>query len=81
MQDPEFLQFLHGSVGVNPKPEIRLFHGDSDGVIPFENTQTFSDMLQETGYQVDLVKFPGDHYVPVALAEAVISGLVDKQSP
>ena len=81
MQDPEFLEFLYSSVGVNPKLVIRLFHGDSDSVIPFENSQAFSDMLHQAGYQVDLVKFPGDHYVPVALAEAVISDLVDNQSP
>ena len=75
MQDPEFLEFLYHSVGGNPKLAIRLFHGDSDSTIPFENSQAFSDLLRAAGYQVELVKFPGDHYVPVELLETVITGI------
>jgi acetyl esterase/lipase len=74
-QDPEFLAFLFSAVGMNPELAIRLFHGDSDNVIPYANSQAFSDLLYAAGYQVELVAFPGDHYVPAELLIAVLAGL------
>ena len=64
-------------MGSNPDLAIRLFHGDADNTIPYENSQAFADVLEQAGYDVLLTEFHGGHGVPseislpafVALAE------------
>jgi phospholipase/carboxylesterase len=44
-------------------PRIRSMHGDADRIIPVDQTQALYDRLDDRGFDVDLVVFPGVEHV------------------
>jgi acetyl esterase/lipase len=71
-RDPELWRFLSSSIGANPDLQVRLLHGESDGVITYENSVGFEAMLIGAGYDVELTGFDGGHSVPMDLAVPTI---------
>ena len=74
--EPDLWEMLWGTVGLHPELRVRLIHGDSDGVIPLENSAGFEAVLAEAGYDVELVEFEGGHFPPGDLAVETVMELV-----
>ena len=60
--EPDLWETLWGTVGLHPELRVRLIHGESDSAIPLENSVAFEALLDEAGYDVELIRFPGDHF-------------------
>jgi len=75
--EPDLWEMLWGTVGLHPELRVRLIHGDSDSLIPFENSAAFEAALAEAGYDVELVEFAGGHDVPHDLVVETVMELVE----
>ena len=71
-QDPQLWGTLFSSLGQNPDLKVRLIHGEGDGDIPFQDAADFAALLQEAGYDVQLIPFDGGHTVPLELTAQTI---------
>ena len=77
-RDPELQEFLSSSIGAYPDLKLRLFHGESDMVVPYENSVEFAAMLTDAGYDVgEVIAFNGSHSVPTELAIPTIMELIE----
>jgi predicted esterase len=76
--EPDLWETLWGTVGLHPELRVRLIHGESDSAIPLENSVAFEAVLDEAGYDVALIRFPGDHFdAPDDLVVETIIELVE----
>ena len=66
-KDPDLWKMLYGCIGENPDLKVRLLHGKTDSVIPYENSVEFEATLAEAGYDVKLIQFSGGHTAPLEL--------------
>ena len=71
-------QFLAGAVGLNPDLEIRLIHGTKDSIISYENATEFAEVMNEAGYDVQVIGFEGGHWVESELTLSTIMGLIGR---
>jgi predicted esterase len=60
-RDPDLWEFLYGSIGENPDLRVRLLHGETDTVVPYNESAAFEVVLAEAGYDVRLIPFDGGH--------------------
>jgi acetyl esterase/lipase len=60
-RDPDLWEFLYGSIGENPDLRVRLIHGETDTVVPYNESVAFEAELTEAGYDVQLIPFDGGH--------------------
>ena len=74
--EPELWEMLYGTVGLHPELGVRLMHGNSDGIIPLENSAAFEAVLAEAGYDVELVEFAGGHGAPPDLVVETVMELI-----
>ena len=63
-RDPDLWEFLYGSIGENPDLRVRLLHGETDTVVPYNVSVAFEVVLAEAGYDVRLIPFDGGHWEP-----------------
>jgi predicted esterase len=74
---PELWTYLSSSVGLNPDLKIRLIHGETDELMPYENSVEFRAMLTDAGYDVpQILAFPWGHYMPFDLAIETIQEVI-----
>jgi acetyl esterase/lipase len=72
-EDPLLWETFFSSLEGNPDLKIRLIHGEEDDDVPFEESAGFAAVLEEAGYDVELIPFSGGHTVPFELtAQTVI---------
>lgn len=74
-ENPELWETLFSSLGQNPDLKIRLIHGQNDPDVPFQDTADFAAMLEEAGYDVELIPFDGAHTVPPVLTVQTVMEL------
>ena len=76
--DPELWEFLTNPIGANPDLTIRLIHGESDRIIPYEVSTLFAAALNDAGYNAGkVVGFSGEHVVPADLAVETITETIN----
>jgi phospholipase/carboxylesterase len=72
--------FSPGFVPAGPRtgrPEIFVFHGEADPVLPIDRTSgRIVPALRSEGYAVTYRTFPGPHTVPAAIAREAVDRLV-----
>jgi dienelactone hydrolase len=66
-KDPDLWKLFYDSIGENPDLIVRLLHGKTDSVVPYENSVGFEATLAEAGYDVKLIQFSGGHSPPLEL--------------
>lgn len=67
---PGFVR-LHTTAG---QPQIFLSHGTADRVLPIDQTaRRIARALQEAGYDLEYVEFPGEHTVPDQIAQEALT--------
>lgn len=76
-KDPELWKMLYGSIGENPELKIRLLHSQTDATIPYENSVAFKAILDEAGYDVELIPFEGGHTTPVELTVQTVMEVIN----
>jgi acetyl esterase/lipase len=76
-RDPELWQFLYSSIGAAPDLVVRLIHGTTDSVVPFEMAVEFAAVLDAAGYDVQVKSFEGGHTLPVDLAVSTIMEVLE----
>lgn len=76
-RDPELWQFLYSSIGAAPDLVVRLIHGTTDSVSPFEMADEFATVLDAAGYDVQVKSFEGGHTLPVDLAVSTIMEVLE----
>jgi len=76
VHEPDLWAMLWGTVGLHPELRVRLLHGRSDSTIPLEVSANFEAVLEEAGYDVDLIEFDGGHGTPQDLLIETVIELV-----
>lgn len=62
--------------GTRGKPRIHITHGRSDGILPFENTESILvPRLIEAGYDVTFAPFDGPHTVTIPVCRGAFEWL------
>lgn len=74
--EPDLWPVLHGVVGTETDLEVRLLHGELDGVVPVEESADLAALLTDAGYHVELTLFTGRHNVPVELTVETVMDLL-----
>jgi predicted esterase len=69
---PELWGMLYSSLGENLDLKVRLIHGESDPIVPFESSVDFDTTLAEVGYDTVLIPHEGYHEIPTELTVETI---------
>ena len=56
---------------------MRLLRGNHGGWVPFERSASFEALLDEAGYDVELIEFEDGRFVPTSLLTETMMGLVE----
>jgi dienelactone hydrolase len=62
-------------VGEDPKPVVRLLHGERDTTVDAEASAQIRAILEDAGYDVRLTLYDGIHRVPVELTTEIVMEL------
>ena len=75
-RDPDLWEFLYGSIGENPDLRVRLLHGETDTVVPYNISVDFEVVLADAGYDVRVIPFDGGHANLDLLVPTIIDAIL-----